>query len=174
MLLLVVMWVKRKLTVLSRQSELGVVMRFITDYSCSIFPADRCFLDCNKNGRITTRAAPYYSRAAATHPAVITHTGDPASVANVAPGNHIPALVVLCHTFACCVAPRPSLVLYRQIVYVSHPNHLIKHSLLDFHSFEFCYFPLTRSHTTAAPYFCTAPPNCFLYVSNVKYRRFYP
>ena len=83
MLLLVVMWVKRKLTVLSRQSELGVVMRFITDYSCSIFPADRCFLDCNKNGRITTRAAPYYSRAAATHPAVITHTGDPASLANV-------------------------------------------------------------------------------------------
>ena len=27
-------------------------------------------------------------------------------------------LVVLCHTFACCVAPRPSLVLYRQFVYV--------------------------------------------------------
>ena len=47
-------------------------------------------------------------------------------------------LVVLCHTFACCVAPRPSLVLYRQIVYISYSNHLIKHSLLDFHSFEFC------------------------------------
>ena len=51
-------------------------------------------------------------------------------------------MVVVCHTFACCVAPRPSLVLYRQIVYVSHPNHLIKHSLLDFHSFEFCVVPL--------------------------------
>ena len=48
------------------------------------------------------------------------------------------ALVVLCHTFACCVAPRPSLVLYRQIVYISYSNHLIKHSLLDFHFFEFC------------------------------------
>ena len=85
MRVLVVMWVKRKLTVLSQcQLVAGVVMRFITDYSCSIFPADRCFLDCNKNGRITTRAATYYSRAAATQPAVITPTGDPASLANVA------------------------------------------------------------------------------------------
>ena len=33
-------------------------------------------------------------------------------------------------------------MLYRQIVYISYSNHLIKHSLLDFHSFEFCVVPL--------------------------------